>query len=244
MCVFRLLDLLQTVTENVPLEENVPLKFVGESFGLQVQTVMVDHETPLVPDLSSIADSIANNSNMRPPLAKIALPGSAVPSSTALRVSAALHADDSLFQQRNNSQLFSSFTKVGSVIASLTIIRNGQEISDLEDAVRITLGKADQEVKHRKVIGYVDLNFLLVAIGTVPQVYILEFLSGWYVTIGIQICTVDPVIKYVRIYVWRHVQEYILYCKYCITVLLIIYFITSQVVMVAGTHLGVVLSNQ
>ena len=159
MCVFRLLDLLQTVTENVPLEENVPLKFVGESFGLQVQTVMVDPETPLVPDLSSIADSIANNSNMRPPLAKIALPGSAVPSSTALRVSAALHADDSLFQQRNNTQLFSSFTKVGSVIASLTIIRNGEEISDLEDAVRITLGKADQEVKHCKVIGCVNLNF-------------------------------------------------------------------------------------
>ena len=46
----RLLDILQTVTKNVPLVENETLQFVGESFGLQVQTVMVDLETPLVPD--------------------------------------------------------------------------------------------------------------------------------------------------------------------------------------------------
>ena len=140
----RLLDILQTVTENVPLEENGTLQFFGESFGLQVQAVMVDPETPLVPDLSSIADSIANNSNMRPPLANIALPGSAIPNSTALRVSAALYTNATLFQQSSSSLLFSNETEVGSVVVSFSIFGNGQEISDLEESVTITLGIMNQ----------------------------------------------------------------------------------------------------
>ena len=127
--------------------ENETLQFVGESFGLQVQTVMVDLETPLVPDLSSIADSIVNNSNMRPPLANIALPGSAIPNSTALRVSAALYTDATLFQQRNNTPLFSNETEVGSAVVSFSIIRDGQQISDLEEPVTIALGIMNDQVE-------------------------------------------------------------------------------------------------
>ena len=145
--IVRILGIIQTVTENVPLEGNETLQFVGESFGLQVQTVMVDPDTPLVPDLSSIADSIVNNSNMRPPLANIALPGSAIPNSTALRVSAALYTDATLFQQRNNTLLFLDETKVGSAVVSLSIFTNGQQISDLEEAVTITLGKTSPKVQ-------------------------------------------------------------------------------------------------
>ena len=144
MYVCRLLNLLQTVAEHVPLERNESFNFSGESFGIEVQVIIADSMKELVPDLSSIATDIAINSNMSIPSANIALQGSAISlNRTELRVSAALYANDVLFQQRTNTIQSS---KVGSVVAALTIFRNGSEIFDLQEPVQITLERLDQEV--------------------------------------------------------------------------------------------------
>ena len=144
MYVCRLLNLLQTVAEHVPLERNESFNFSGESFGIEVQVIIADAMKELVPDLSSIATDIAINSNMSIPSANIALQGSAISHNrTELRVSAALYANDVLFQQRTNTIQSS---KVGSVVAALTIFRNGSEIFDLQEPVQITLERLDQEV--------------------------------------------------------------------------------------------------
>ena len=144
MYVCRLLNLLQTVAEHVPLERNESFNFSGESFGIEVQVIIADPMKELVPDLSSIATDIAINSNMSIPSANIALQGSAISlNRTELRVSAALYANDVLFQQRTNTIQSS---KVGSVVAALTIFRNGSEIFDLQEPVQITLERLDQEV--------------------------------------------------------------------------------------------------
>ena len=144
MYVCRLLNLLQTVAEYVPLERNESFNFSGESFGIEVQVIIADPMKELVPDLSSIATDIAINSNMSIPSANIALQGSAISlNRTELRVSAALYANDVLFQQRTNTIQSSN---VGSVVAALTIFRNGSEIFDLQEPVQITLERLDQEV--------------------------------------------------------------------------------------------------
>ena len=126
------------------------MNFFGEAFGLCVQPIMVDPDTIIVPDYSKITNSIIGNSNMGSPLADIVLPGSAIPNSSALRISAALYTDDTLFQQRNTTDIFSSSTSVSSFVASLSIIKNRQEISDLEDPVQITLGKMSQVCMYSK----------------------------------------------------------------------------------------------
>ena len=132
MCslLFRLLQVIQTVVENV---QSVPFVFSAPYLGLIVEDVGNQTNHTYTPDLTNLVATVSNKTGMLPNVSSAELVSSTSASLSSARVAhgsraaTTLFTHDNLFQQRPNftaREEVRDLKQVGSVIVQITTVNS------------------------------------------------------------------------------------------------------------------------